>query len=157
LTIISAHIISTLMKTSTESAADLFSIQHTRETTATAATLWNIIRDVPGWRRWNAGIEHVELEGPFASGTWFTMKPPGQDAFRSRLLEVREGERFVDETRVEDLVVTVDHRLERAGANTRVTYALRASGPGASEIGPAIAADFPEVLAALCALAEQQP
>jgi hypothetical protein len=45
----------------------------------------------------------------------------------------------------------------RLAANvTRMVYAVDAQGPGAAEIGPAIAADFPEVLAALSALAEVQ-
>jgi hypothetical protein len=52
-------------------------------------------------------------------------------------------------------VITVAHRIERAGPNvTRIVYSVEAKGPGAVEIGPAIAADFPEVLAALVALAE---
>jgi hypothetical protein len=81
------------------------------------------------------------------------MKPPGQEAFRSQLVDVRENECFVDETRVGDLVVKVAHRLEAVGAGTRVTYAVEARGPEASEIGAAISSDFPVVLAALAALA----
>jgi hypothetical protein len=124
--------------------------------TATPEVVWGIFRDVPGWKKWNAGIERIELEGPFTKGTWFTMKPPGQDTFRSQLVDVRENECFVDETRIEDLVVTVAHRIERLGARgTRVTYAVHAAGPGASEVGPAIASDFPEVLAALAARAAE--
>lgn len=129
--------------------------EHCIDTTATPDAIWAIFRDVPGWKAWNSGIEQIELEGPFAEGSWFTMKPPGQDPLRSRLAEVRENERFVDETRVADLVVTVAHRIERVGpGRTRVTYAVDATGPGASEIGPAIASDFPEVLRALAALAQ---
>jgi len=126
--------------------------EHSIETTATPEAIWAAFRDVPGWKAWNAGIEHIELEGPFADGTWFTMKPPGQDAFRSRLIEVRDNECFVDETRIDDLVVTVAHRIEWVAAGrTRVTYAATATGPGAAEVGPAISADFPDVLAALAA------
>ena len=126
------------------------------ETTATPVAIWRIFRDVPGWKGWNAGIESIELEGPFANGAWFTMKTPGQDAFRSRLIDVRENECFVDETRVGPLVVRVEHRIQPlAPQRTQVTYALAATGPDASEIGPAIASDFPDVLAALAALAEK--
>jgi uncharacterized membrane protein len=141
--------------TMTTTKTETWTAEHTIETAAPPETLWAIFRDVPGWKTWNAGIERIELEGPFAPGTWFTMKPPGQDAMRSQLVDVRENERFVDETRVGDLVVTVAHRLERLpGGRTRVTYVLDAAGPGAQEIGPMIAADFPEVLAALAALAQ---
>ena len=125
------------------------------ETTATAAAIWKLFRDVSGWKGWNAGIESIELEGPFANGTWFTMKPPGQDALRSKLIDVRENECFVDETRVGPLVVRVEHRIQPSGPQrTRVIYALAATGPEAAQIGPAIASDFPDVLAALVARAE---
>jgi hypothetical protein len=125
------------------------------ETTATAATIWSIFRDVPAWKNWNAGIEQIEIDGPFATGTWFTMKPPGEEALRSQLIDVRENLCFVDETRVGDLVVKVAHRIELLGsARTRVVYAVDARGPQAPEIGPAVASDFPEVLASLAKLAE---
>jgi hypothetical protein len=125
------------------------------ETSAPADVIWSIFRDVPGWKTWNAGIDHIEIDGPFAAGTWFTMKPPGQDPLRSKLVEVRENACFVDETRVGDLAITVAHRIESLGAGRRrVVYAAEASGPEAAEIGPAVASDFPQVLAALAKLAE---
>ncbi len=125
------------------------------ETSATADVIWSIFRDVPGWKTWNAGIEHIEIEGPFSAGTWFAMKPPGEDPLRSRLVEVRENECFVDETRVGDLAITVAHRIESLGAGRmRITYAAKAFGPEAAEIGPAVASDFPQVLASLAKLAE---
>jgi hypothetical protein len=140
-------------------APSTWSTEQSIEASASAAAIWALFRDVAGWKDWNAGVEHCELEGPFASGTWFTMKTPGQDAFRSRLLDVRETEHFVDETRVGDLVVRVAHRIEPlTGGGTRITYRLSAEGPEAAQIGPAIASDFPDVLAALAALAaKKQP
>ena len=134
---------------------DTWQTEHSAETHAAPEHIWAIFRDVPGWKRWNAGIEQIELEGPFATGTWFSMTPPGQDVLRTQLIDVRDGERFVDETWVGELVIRVTHRIERVAADvTRIVYAVDAQGPGAAEIGPAIAADFPQVLAALVALAE---
>jgi hypothetical protein len=125
------------------------------ETSATADIIWSIFRDVPGWKTWNAGIEHIDIDGPFSTGTWFTMKPPGEDPLRSRLVEVSENECFVDETRIGDLAITVAHRIESLGTGrTRIVYAVEARGPEAPKIGPAVASDFPEVLAALAKLAE---
>jgi hypothetical protein len=125
------------------------------ETSATPETIWSIFRDVAAWKNWNAGIEQIDIDGPFATGTWFTMKPPGEEALRSQLTDVRENLCFVDETRVGDLVVKVAHRIESIGpARTRIVYAVDASGPQASEIGPAVASDFPDVLASLAKIAE---
>ena len=51
------------------------------------------------------------------------------------------------------------HRIEALGGRKRVVYALEISGPEADtlgpQIGPEISADFPQVLAALVALAER--
>ena len=124
-------------------------------TAATPATVWQLFVDVDGWAAWNAGIEAITLRGPFADGTEFTMKPPGEEALRSQLVDVRENVCFVDETRVGDLVILVAHRIEPLGpARTRIVYAVDARGPQAAEIGPAVSADFPEVLASLSKLAE---
>ena len=125
------------------------------ETAARADVIWGLFCDVPGWKSWNAGIAHIDIDGPFAAGTWFTMTPPGEDPLRSRLVEVRENVCFVDETRVGDLAITVAHRIESLGAGrTRITYAVEANGPEAAQIGPAVASDFPQVLAALVERAE---
>jgi len=61
------------------------------ETPATPAQVWALFRDVAGWTRWNAGIERIALHGPFASGTTFTMQPPGTDALTSTLIAVKEN------------------------------------------------------------------
>lgn len=125
------------------------------ETSAAADAIWSIFRDVAAWKNWNAGIEQIDIDGPFATGTWFTMKPPGEEALRSQLIDVRESACFVDETQVGDLVIKVAHRIESLGpARTRIVYAVDAKGPQAAEIGPAVASDFPEVLASLAKLAE---
>lgn len=136
---------------------ETWQVEYSLETSASSEVLWRIWSDVPGWKQWNAGVEEIKIEGLFAAGTEFVMTPPGQDPLRTRLVEVRQNECFVDETRVEDLVVFVAHRLERLmSGRTRVTYALEAVGPGSAEIGLAVSADFPEVLAALVTLAESQ-
>ena len=97
------------------------------------------------------------MKGPFAVGTEYIMTPPGQDPLLSRLIEVRENESFVDETRVGDLVVIVSHRIKPLGAHrTQVTYGAEARGPGCDVIGPEVSSDFPDVLKALVALAESK-
>lgn len=132
--------------------ADIWHVQHDIEAKAGPSAIWALFSDVAGWKTWNPGVEASQLEGPFATGSWFTMTPTGAEPLRSRLLNVRENECFVDETRVDDLVVTVHHRLTvLEDGRTRISYELEARGPGAAEIGPMVAADFPEVLSALSA------
>ena len=129
--------------------------EHSIEINASAEVIWALFKDVAGWPRWNAGIETIELHGPFAAGTNFTMKPPGQDALTTQLVEVSENAGFLDKTCVEELSVFVDHRIETiAEGRCRVTYSIEAFGPSCDEIGPMISADFPEVLKALAEIAE---
>lgn len=130
--------------------------EYSIETSASPATIWRIFRDVAGWKSWNAGIEEISIAGPFVEGTEFTMKPPGQAAFTSRLVRIRENELFEDETVIDGIRAVVAHRLETiAPTLTRITYAASVSGPGAEEIGPFITDDFPDVLKALVSLAER--
>ena len=59
---------------------------------------------------------------------------------------------------VDGTQVRVFHRLLPLPAGgTRVVYATQVTGPSADEFGPMVAGDFPEVLAALKRLLEQQP
>ncbi|TCV96409.1 polyketide cyclase/dehydrase/lipid transport protein [Luteibacter rhizovicinus] len=125
------------------------------ETTASPERIWALFSDVPGWKAWNAGIESIDIHGPFAKGTRFTMKPPGDDAFESTLIEVTQNKGFTDETSIDGTRVVVYHRIESLpSGHTRITYATEVTGHAASEFGPMVTADFPDVLRSLKALAE---
>ena len=125
--------------------------------TAPVAAVWRLFEDVEGWPTWNAGIESIAIDGPFANGTAFVMKTPGQDAFTSRLVDVVPQRRFTDETVVGEVCVRVEHGVEPAsGGQSRITYTATVSGPGAEEIGAAVTDDFPTVLEALAACAQRE-
>jgi hypothetical protein len=138
----------------------MWEYEHSVETTASAEALWQHWSDVPTWPSWNAGIEKIEIAGPFQAGTAFTMTPPGDDPVSMRLTEVVPGELFTDEMDAGDFVVRTVHRLAPVpGGRTRITYRTEITGPAAGqagpELGPAITADFPDVLSALVTLAER--
>ena len=127
------------------------------ETSASPARVWQLFVDVARWKDWNAGIEKIAIHGPFANGTTFTMQPPGQDVITSKLIDVKPNEGFTDETVVDDTRVIVSHRLVTLpSGRTKIIYSTEITGPAADEFGPMVTSDFPEVLAALKRLAEQQ-
>jgi uncharacterized protein YndB with AHSA1/START domain len=137
----------------------MWSYQHAVETTAAPQTLWDLWTDVASWPTWNEGIETIEIEGPFAVGTRFTMTPPGDEPIVMKLVEVEPGRSFADEMDGGEFTVLTAHRLDPTeDGRTRVTYRTEITGPAADEVGPqlgpAITADFPDVLAALVRLAE---
>jgi uncharacterized protein YndB with AHSA1/START domain len=137
----------------------MWEYEHTVETTAAPDVVWRLWSDIAAWPQWNEGIEKITVDGPFAVGTAFTMTPPGDEPVQMRLARIVPGELFTDEMDAGDFTVRTVHRLEpAAGGLTRIIYRTEISGPAADQVGPqlgpAITADFPQVLAALAALAE---
>ena len=137
----------------------MWAYERSIETTAAPDAVWRLWSDIARWPHWNDGIEKIEIDGPFAAGTTFTMTPPGDEPVRMRLAEIIPGELFTDEMDGGDFVVRTVHRLEPAAdGRTRIIYRTEISGPSADQagprLGPAITADFPAVLAALAKLAE---
>ena len=137
----------------------MWEYEHSVETTASPEALWRHWSSIEDWPRWNAGIEKIEVDGPFEVGTVFTMTPPSDEPLRMRLTEVVPGSSFTDEMDGGDFIVRTVHRLEQAApGTTRVVYRTEITGPAADQvgpqIGPSITADFPDVVAALVKLAE---
>lgn len=127
------------------------------ETSASPARVWELFANVTQWKAWNAGIESIQIHGPFEVGTTFTMQPPGQDAINSTLIEVKPNESFTDETVVDETRVLVHHKLvPLASGNTKIIYSTEITGPAAAEFGPMVTSDFADVLASLKKLAEQR-
>jgi uncharacterized protein YndB with AHSA1/START domain len=142
----------------------MWTVEHSLETSADPETIFALYRDVAAWPRWDAGLERMQLDGPFAVDTTGTMVIAGQEPLRMRLTWVEDGRGFEDETPIPgaDVVVRVRHSLEpldRGG--TRITHTLSIDGPNADSLGPnlgrAISADFPQTMAALARLAEATP
>lgn len=138
----------------------MWEYEYSADTTASPEVVWRHFSDVQAWPAWNAGIETLEMHGPFEVGTTFSMKPPGEDPITMRLVEIVPGEVWTDEMDAGDFVVRTVHALRpnETGGST-ITYRTEFHGPAAdqagAEMGPAITADFPDVVAGLVAVAEQ--
>jgi hypothetical protein len=137
----------------------MWSTEHSVETTATPQVVWDLWSDVGGWPRWNADLDRAELAGPFAEGSAITMFPREDDPIELTIAEAVAPERFVDQADLGPIVVRTAHRVERLGDDrSRIVYRMEITGPEADtlgpQIGPEITADFPDVLMALAAAAE---
>ncbi|TDU84461.1 polyketide cyclase/dehydrase/lipid transport protein [Kribbella voronezhensis] len=136
----------------------MWTTEYTQTTDAAPEALWELLRDVNGWGAWNEGIESITVDGPVAVGATFQMKPAGEDAVSSTIVELDEKRLITDVTELGDLVIRVAHQLDPVpGGGTTVTFRIEVSGPAADnigdEVGTAISADFPDVIAALVAAA----
>ena len=139
----------------------MWSFEHSVETPAGVEGIFEILSDTGRWSEWNGGVERIELDGPFETGTAGVMVLAGGDSLRFRLAWVGENQGFEDETPIpgEQALVRVRHALVPLPAgDTRITYRATVEGADAErvgpQIGPAVTADFPEVMAALAARAE---
>ena len=129
------------------------------ETTAAPEAIWRLWSDVENWGAWNAEIEKIDINGPFAAGTQILMTPPGDAPIPLVIAEAVENELFVDEARFGDLILRTTHRIDPMDRDRiRVVYRMEITGSGADEagpqIGPGITADWPDTMAALVKMAE---
>lgn len=136
----------------------MWSREYTLDTEADPESVWRLLSDVDGWDAWNDGIETIMLDGPLAFGTTFRMTPTGEDALTSTIAEVEPNRRLTDVTDLGELMIRVVHQLEpRATGGTSIAYRVEVTGSAAEdageEIGTAVSSDFPDVLAALAAVA----
>ena len=135
----------------------MWAYEYAVETDADPAALWRYWSDVTTWPDWNGGVVKVTIDGPFAEGTSFTMIGPEGGPIRMTLTDVVPGEQFTDVMDGGDIVVTTVHRLDPVDdGRTRVVYRTEITGPASDEVGPelgpAITADFPEVLGGLISI-----
>ena len=137
----------------------MWAVEPSVETSADAQAVWRLWADVERWPEWNAGVERIELRGPFAVGSTILMTPPGDEPVELRIAEVVAPELFVDEADGGEFVVRTTHRVDAVGdGRSRITYRMEITGQASETVGPAIgpeiSADFPDLLAALAARAE---
>ena len=134
--------------------------EHTHDTAAAPEAVYALWADVEGWPAWDASLIAASLAGPFAAGTTGTLHPEGMpEPLAFRLTAVEPGAGFADETRLGPLALRFRHRVEPRGAGSRIVVSVEAEGPDADRIGPAVAEDLPESVAALAeaAMRARQP
>jgi hypothetical protein len=134
----------------------MWTTEHTVETSAAAETVHGLYADVAAWPTWDASVELAELDGPFVAGTSGRLRPAGIETLPFTLVSVEPGRGFTDETPFMGHVLRFIHLLEPlAGGGTRITHRVEIDGPAAADMGPNVASDLPEAMAALAAAAER--
>jgi hypothetical protein len=138
----------------------MWKTEHTHDSDAAPEAVFALWADVEAWPAWDASLIATTLDGPFAAGTTGTLHPQGvPEPIAFRLTAVEPGVAFADETRLGPVVLRFQHRVEPRGAGSRIVVSIEADGPDADQIGPAVAEDLPESVAALAgaALRSVQP
>lgn len=138
----------------------MWSRTYAHTTDADPGRLWQVLADVDGWVSWNDGIESIALAGPLAVGAQFRMTPPGEDPVTSTIVALEPPRLLSDSTDIDGLTVRVDHRLDAGSdAATTIIFAVTVTGDVPDEVtadvGAAISADFPGVMANLAETAKR--
>jgi hypothetical protein len=94
-----------------------------------ADQLWNVWTDVNQWHTWQPDIERATLDGPFAVGNTFTLKPAGASAVKIELVAVEPGKRFTDCTRFPGARMYGDHEFVQRGDALEIRTTMRVEGP----------------------------
>jgi hypothetical protein len=64
-----------------------------------SSNAWAVWTDINHWHTWQPDIEYAKLNGEFAVGSTFTIKPKSGPAVKIELIEVEECRLFTDLTR----------------------------------------------------------
>ena len=124
-----------------------------------AAAVWSALRALHSGQALSENSDSFVLHGPFAVGTELSVRPQGQDTFRSLIVELVENELYADRTEFDGLSLLFRHKLVATTGGTEVTHQLVIDGPAADqvgpELGPQITADFPVAMADLAAAAQR--
>jgi hypothetical protein len=132
----------------------MWKTEHTHESAAAPEAVFALWADVEGWPAWDASLIATTLDGPFAAGTVGTLHPLGMpEPIAFAITAVEAGSGFCDETRLGPLVLRFSHRVEARQGGSRIVVSIEADGPDAEQVGPAVAEDLPESVAALAAAA----
>lgn len=92
-------------------------------------TIWQIWTDVNNWPKWHGDLEYCKLEGAFAVGNHFMLKPKGVKAFKIELTRVEEGRKFTDCTSFFGAKMYDTHELEETPDGLRLINTLVVTGP----------------------------
>jgi len=98
-----------------------------------AEVVWRLWSDVNNYLQWHDDLDYCKLEGPFAVGNYFMLKPKGAPAFKiyiTELIESSDGKykRFTDCTNFFGAKMFDIHELEQTEAGVRITNTIKVTG-----------------------------
>lgn len=119
--------------------------------------IWRIWIDVNNWPKWHGDLEYCKMDGPFAVGNHFMLKPKGAPAVKIELMEIEEGRKFTDCTTFFGAKMYDTHEIEETKEGLRLTNTLVVTGPlkflWIKLVAQNVAAFVPQEMEVLVALA----
>jgi hypothetical protein len=103
--------------------------EHTLDTTAPPERVWEQMRQVADWPRWDTDLACAELSGAFRPGAQgsMTFRDAGSRAFKLASVDDLQG--FTALTRLPLAELRHIHRQETSAMGTRMTHRIEIRGP----------------------------
>lgn len=90
--------------------------------------IWRLMIDINNWTAWHKGLEYTRLEGEFAIGNSFMLKPKGKPAVKVCLVKINEGSSFTDCTQFPGAKMYDTHTLEETSEGLRISNTIVVTG-----------------------------
>ena len=94
----------------------------------TAAQMWKLFSDVNNWHTWDEGIEWAKMEGEFAVGNQFMMRPKGGPNVKIKLVETTPNKSFTDFTQFPLAKMYGTHTFELTSEGLKITTTMKMQG-----------------------------
>lgn len=91
--------------------------------------IWRIWTDINNWPTWHGDLDYCKLEGDFAVGSHFFLKPKGIKPVKILLTEINEGYSFTDCTSFFGAKMYDTHLAEDTENGLKLTNTLVVTGP----------------------------
>ncbi len=113
-------------------------MEHRISTSAPAADVFRIYREVDKWHTWDPDTRAAWIDGPFAAGASGRLTPAKGRAVPMTLTEVVPGKSFTAECRIPLLRMRFEHELRPAGGGTEIVHRVTLTGLLSHVVGPAL-------------------
>jgi len=90
--------------------------------------IWRLWADVNNYTKWHDDLDYCKLEGEFAVGNHFMLKPKGAPTFKINIIELIENKRFIDSTNLWGAKMYDIHELEETAEGLRITNTIKVTG-----------------------------
>lgn len=91
--------------------------------------VWRVWKDINHWTDWHDDLDYCKLEGDFAVGNFFMLKPKGAPAVKIRLTEIEENNKFTDCTHFFGAKMYDTHEIKETPEGLMLTNKLWVTGP----------------------------
>ncbi len=91
--------------------------------------IWRLWTDVNNWPTWHGDLDYCKMEGAFAVGNFFWLKPKGIKPVKITLTAIEEGRKFTDCTTFFGAKMIDTHALEETSEGLKLSNTLCVTGP----------------------------